>query len=211
MPKVRSERQERKAAQREAAERAKRNNALLWRAIIVVAVLAAVAYGYGRYRQGRLLDAVTTANYVGGEHVEGSITYKESPPVGGPHNIVWQNCGVYDAPIHNEHGVHSLEHGAVWITYRPGLPQDQVEMLRKVASDDYMLLSPYPGLSAPVVASAWNHQIALTGASDPRLQAFIDRYKTNPSTTPELGASCAGGIATTAVVDTLRTTGGMTR
>ena len=212
MRKERSGRQERKAAQREAAERSKRRNTLFWRAVLVVVVLGAGAVLYGHIRKGRLLDAVTSANYVGGTHVAGPISYKENPPVGGPHNIVWQNCGIYDAPIHNEHAVHSMEHGAVWITYRPGLPPDQVQMLKTVASDDFMLLSPYPGLPAPVVASAWNHQIRLDGASDPRLQAFIDQYKTNPATTPEFGASCAGGIGTTAAVDTLHTTAaGMVR
>lgn len=206
MRKERSERQERKAAQREAAQRSKRRTALFWRAVLVVVVLGAGAVLYGHIRKGRLLDAVTSATYAGGMHVAGPISYKENPPVGGPHNIVWQNCGIYDAPIHNEHAVHSMEHGAVWITYRPGLPPDQVQMLKTVASDDFMLLSPYPGLPAPVVASAWNHQITLDGASDPRLQAFIDEYKTNPATTPEFGASCAGGIGTTAAVDTLHTT-----
>jgi hypothetical protein len=208
MRKQRSERHERKAAQREAAERSRRRTALFWRAVVAVVVLGAAAVLYGRIRKGQLLDAVTTASYAGGMHVGGPIVYKESPPVGGPHNIVWQNCGIYDAPIHNEHAVHSMEHGAVWITYRPGLPADQVQMLKTVAADDFMLLSPYPGLPAPVVASAWNHQITLDGASDPRLQAFIDQYKTNPATTPEFGAPCTGGIATTAAADTLGATSG---
>jgi hypothetical protein len=96
-----------------------------------------------------------------------------------------------------------LEHGAVWITYRPDLPSDQVEMLESAASDDFMLLSPYPGLSAPVIASAWNHQIELESANDPRLQAFISEYKNNPQTTPEFGAPCAGGNSGPATADTL--------
>jgi len=203
MRKERSDRQERKAAQREAAERAKRRNALVWRGILVVAALGAAGYAYRLYSQRQLLQTVTTATYAAGMHLAGPIDYKEQPPVGGAHNVVWQNCGIYDVPIHNEHAVHSLEHGAVWITYRPDLPSDQVKTLDEIASDDFMLLSPYPGLAAPVVASAWNHQIRLDSATDPRLKAFIAEYKNNPQTTPEYGAPCAGGTSAPATADTL--------
>jgi Protein of unknown function (DUF3105) len=205
MKKDRNERQERKAAQIEAVERRRRRNALFLRGALVVALLGAAAFAYRLYAQRHLLDAVTTASYRAGLHVAGPIDYAERPPIGGPHNVVWQNCGIYDVPIHKEHAVHSLEHGAVWITYRPDLPPDQVQILRSTASDDFMLLSPYPGLPSPVVASAWNHQIRLDGAADSRLQPFIERYKNNPATTPEFGAPCAGGISATAEADTLRT------
>jgi hypothetical protein len=205
MRKDRNDRQERIAAQREAAERRRRRNALLWRGALVVIVLGAAAFSYRLYTQRHLLDAVTTATYRAGLHLAGPIDYTERPPVGGPHNVVWQNCGIYGEPIHNEHAVHSMEHGAVWITYRPDLPPDQVQILRNTASDDFMLLSPYPGLASPVVASAWNHQIKLDGAADSRLQPFIERYKNNPETTPEFGAPCAGGTSATAAADTLLT------
>jgi Protein of unknown function (DUF3105) len=203
--KDRNERQERKAALREAAERRKRRNALVVRGALVVAVLGAAAFAYRLYTQRHLLDAVTTASYPAGLHMAGEINYTESPPVGGAHNVVWQNCRIYDVPIHNEHAVHSLEHGAVWITYRSDLPADQVQILKRAASDDFMLLSPYTNLASPVVASAWNHQIRLDGAADPRLQPFIDRYKNNPETTPEFGAPCAGGTSATSTADTLQT------
>jgi hypothetical protein len=201
----RQERQERKTAQREAVEQRKRRNARLWRGVLVIVILVGAVLAYRYYARRRLLDAVKTTNYAAGMHVAGRIDYKETPPMGGPHNVVWQNCGVYGAPIHNEHAVHSLEHGAVWITYRGDLPADQLQVLKDVAADDFMLLSPYPGLSAPVVASAWNHQIALDGAADPRLRAFIDEYKNNPRSTPEFGAPCAGGVGATAEADTLDT------
>jgi hypothetical protein len=203
MPKPSTQRQDRKAAQREAAERKKQRDARIWRSVLAVVVIAAAIFGYRYYARQRALETVTTANDPAGMHLAGPIDYKESPPLGGPHNVVWQNCGIYDAPIHNEHAVHSMEHGAVWITYRMDLPADQVQALRNVASDDLMLLSPYPGLKAPVVASSWNHQIVLEGASDPRLRTFIEQYKNNPQTTPEFGAPCGGGTSASALADTL--------
>src|SRR4051794_24207945 len=87
-------------------------------------------------------------------HTPDNVDYPQNPPVGGDHAPVWQNCGYYDTPVRNENAVHSLEHGAVWITYRPDLPQDQVNRLRQLAaSQPYILVSPYPGLPAPIVAS----------------------------------------------------------
>jgi hypothetical protein len=59
-------------------------------------------------------------------HVGGNIDYDQDlgiPPAGGPHNPSWQNCGFYDELVRDENAVHSLEHGAVWITYQPDLPQ----------------------------------------------------------------------------------------
>jgi hypothetical protein len=204
----REEQRAAKAAQREASERRLQRGKLLVRAAIVLVALGAATVGYRFFQQRRLLDAVTTAAYPAGQHVAGRLTWKESPPVGGVHNVAWQNCGVYKEPIHNEHAVHSLEHGAIWITYRPDLPADQVQRLASLAADDYMLVSPYPGLPVPVVATAWNHQIRLEGAGDKRLVAFIDAYRNNPRNTPEFGAPCFGAIASTAATDTLATAAG---
>ncbi len=204
MAKARNDgRQERKAAMREAHDRRKRRNALLWRGVWVLVALGAAATVYQAYTHRQLLAAVTTGTYPAGLHAAGRIDYKENPPIGGAHNVVWQNCGIYDTPIHNEHAVHSMEHGAVWITYRTGLPADQVQALKEAAADDFMLLSPYPDLPAPVVVSAWNHQLTLDSAADPGLDAFIARYKNNPQTTPEFGAPCAGGTSGPAAADTL--------
>ena len=134
-----------------------------------------------------------------GQHTSGDVDYEQSPPVGGAHNPVWQNCGYYDKPIRDENAVHSLEHGAVWITYSPDLPQDQVTDLKNIAEDrSYILVSPYPDLSSntPVVASAWSKQEGLDGAEDPDLESFIQAYRQGPQT-PEPGAVCTGGTSTT--------------
>jgi Protein of unknown function (DUF3105) len=126
-------------------------------------------------------------------HVEGDVDYPQTPPVGGDHSPVWQNCGFYKAPIDNEKAVHSMEHGAVWITYRPNLPQKQQDKLRELASGQtYVLASPFSNLPKPVVASAWGKQLRLDGADDPRLKQFVRAFREGPQT-PEHGARCTGG------------------
>jgi hypothetical protein len=205
------ERQQRKAVARAAAEQQARRSALIRRVVVGVSVVMAIAVSYAFYTKSRLLQRVTTARYSAGQHVAGTITYTEKPPMGGPHNVVWQTCGVYEAPIHNEHAVHSLEHGAIWITYRPGLAPEQLQKLKALADDDFMLLSPYPDLGHAIVASAWNHQLTLDRADERSLSAFIAKYKNNPETTPEFGASCLGGTKALASEDSLRTVPGPMR
>ncbi len=125
-------------------------------------------------------------------HVTGDVNYPQSPPVGGDHDSRWQNCGVYDTPVRNENAVHSLEHGAVWLAYRPDLAADQVEVLRAFArSHTHILVSPYQGLTEAVVATAWGKQLRLDSVTDPRLALFVATYEEGPQT-PELGATCSG-------------------
>ncbi|MEU8194718.1 DUF3105 domain-containing protein [Microbispora amethystogenes] len=193
-------RREHLARMRADQKRKERRAALLMWGIgglVIVVLVALVAVWVVKDRSGKSLGAVKSFNYKGSDHSWTKVDYKENPPVGGQHNYYWQNCGIYDKPIHNEHGVHSLEHGAVWITYRPDLPKAEVDKLKTIASADYMLLSPYPNLPAKVVASSWDHQITLDGAEDPRLPEFVKKYKQNPTYTPEYGASCTGGVGTT--------------
>ena len=123
-----------------------------------------------------------------------TVSYDQTPPVGGSHSPVWQNCGVYSEPIANENGVHSLEHGAVWITYQPDLLDSEVQALQTLTrQSSFRLLSPYPDLPSPIVISAWGYQLHIEQADDPRLRFFIERYEQSPQG-PEPGAPCTGGI-----------------
>ncbi len=125
------------------------------------------------------------------QHRDGTIAYEQSPPAGGEHNPVWQNAGFYEQQVLRERAVHTLEHGAVWITYRPDLPEGQKEELRRIVeSQDCLLASPYP-VSTPVVASAWGKQLRLKSVDDPKLKEFILVYRKGPQT-PEPGAPCTG-------------------
>lgn len=125
-------------------------------------------------------------------HADGPITYAQDPPAGGPHAPIWQECGFYHFPISSENAVHALEHGAVWITYQPDLAPDQIDELRKMSRMREVLVSPYPGLDSPVVATSWGHQLRLGSADDPRLEDFISEYLDGPDA-PEPAAGCNDG------------------
>lgn len=125
-------------------------------------------------------------------HRPDRITYPMNPPVGGDHNPAWLNCGVYTVTLPAELAVHSLEHGAVWITYLPDLPADQVTTLKALTkAGDFRLLSPNPGQDSPIIMTAWGVQLKLQSTDDPRVQEFIGRYE-NPTDGPEYGAPCSG-------------------
>ena len=130
----------------------------------------------------------------GGKQTEGDFNYAHNTPADREHNPVWQNYAFYEEPIRDDASAHTLYHVPVPITYSPDLPQDEVERLRDLAqSEEYVLVSPYPDLDSPVVASAWGKQLKLESAEDPDLEQFIGAYSQGPQT-PEPGAACTGGI-----------------
>jgi hypothetical protein len=164
--------------------------------IIALAVVGSSGGGSGQLPAGTKVFAENNH-----QHVTGTVHYDRTPPAGGPHNAVWLNCGVYTQPVANENAVHDLEHGAVWITYRPNLSSAGVAHLRQfveshyVGQERYLVLSPYPGLPAPVVASAWGAQLRLGGPDDPRLAAFVAHFA-GGGQGGEQGAPCTGGTGT---------------
>lgn len=169
-------------------------------ALLIVVIIAIVVLRQVGQRSGGLAippPAQSQIEYfpnLSQTHTIDPVNYPQIPPVGGPHYPRWQDCGIYNEPLKNELAVHSLEHGAVWITYQPGLPQKDLDLLKTITQQtDHRLLSPYLDLPSPIVVTAWGYQLKLDYADDPRLMAFIQQYEQGP-TTPELGASCSGGI-----------------
>ncbi|PTL71414.1 hypothetical protein C1I63_00120 [Rathayibacter caricis DSM 15933] len=155
-------------------------------------IVAVTVIGNQQIVEARNIDGLQTFENEA-DHVTGAVEYPQTPPAGGPHNAVWMNCGVYDQPVPNENAVHDLEHGAVWATYDPSLPQSEVDSLIAALPDTYTVVSPYEGLESPIVLSAWDAQVAIDSPEDPRIDAFVERFW-QASTAPEPGAPCTGGI-----------------
>ncbi|HSV68340.1 MAG TPA: DUF3105 domain-containing protein [Mycobacteriales bacterium] len=129
------------------------------------------------------------------QHAESGkpVVYKQSPPFGGKHDPTWADCTgtVYAQPIRNENAVHTLEHGAVWVTYQPSLPAGDVAKLKGVVDGKpYTLMSPYPNLRTPVSLQAWGYQLFLDRLDMGLVKRFIRDLRSNPKNAPEPGGSC---------------------
>lgn len=170
--------------------------------LLAVAVITIVAFVITGSIQAREETAAAAKNPITGiqmypnltrNHVQTPVSYPQIPGVGGDHSATWTNCGIYSDPVNEERAVHSLEHGAVWISYKPGLSPTDVSILTAlVKGKPYVLLSPNPDQQESVTASAWGTQLTVPTADDSRLPVFIKAYAMGPQT-PEPGAACSGG------------------
>ncbi|MER6443232.1 MULTISPECIES: DUF3105 domain-containing protein [unclassified Streptomyces] len=152
--------------------------------------------GSGHFVTGK--DGVRTwSGKLSRNHVTKTVDYPMEPPVGGDHNQVWMNCNgdVYTKPVNNMNAVHSLEHGAVWVTYNDKASDADVKALaEKVKKTPYTLMSPVADQKDPVMLSAWGKQRTVTGASDPAVNSFFSEFVQGKQT-PEPGAACTNGLS----------------
>ncbi len=159
---------------------------------IVLALVAAVLFSSSPLRG--VPEGTETVAVGAPEHVEGDIHAEGEVPAGGAHDPIWQNCGFYDTQIRSENAVHSLEHGAVWITYDPNLGSDDIDRLRGFSRPlDKVLISPVPGQQVPVIATAWGSQLSLHDANDSRLDQFVNEFEGSLGA-PEPRGRCSGGV-----------------
>ncbi len=186
----------------------------MYRAVLIAFLLALTACTPPTPKKE--IVGLRTFQYQGGDVRSGSVDYPGSPPAGGPYNAMWQTCGAYTAPIYDEYAVHTLARGAVWATYRPGLPAAELTTLAAVLKTPIevtvpqpegsqqkpapkktvtalSLLSPRENLPAPIVLTVWNAQVSAQSADDENLKLFVETYGLAQDA-PESGAGCAGGF-----------------
>ncbi|MEU3776568.1 DUF3105 domain-containing protein [Streptomyces sp. NPDC032472] len=214
-PTDRNSRQARIAEMRRAERSRERRNKVV--AITVSTAVAAGLVGFGAWvlidrknkdaAAAKAVEAARTASVseeqswdpktLGRNHVETPVSYPMNPPVGGDHHPRWMNCNgdVYKNPVPQVNAVHSLEHGAVWVTYNEKAPQADIDQLAdRVAKTPYTLMSPVKEQSGTIMLSAWGKQVTVDSAADPRVKQFFTKYVQGPQT-PEPGAACTNGLA----------------
>ena len=161
--------------------------------VVFGCALVVVGCGNGGGRDaGKDIPGVEIERAPGRSHRQGEIDYPgKQPPSGGDHNPVPLTCGYYDQQPPDEYAVHSLEHGAVWVAHSPTTSAGDVAVLKQLATNPKVIVSPHEGLDSPVVLVAWERRLEVPSVNDPRIQQFIDAY-VGGEQAPEPDQACLG-------------------
>lgn len=190
---------EKAAKLRAEQERAEKRSQLMFRVgigalvVVLVGVVVFVALNRDSESPSETIAGLESNSDVTRNHVEGAVDYPNNPPLGGDHAPTWLGrvvgqCGAFAEPVPTENAVHSLEHGAIWITYDPELESDQVSTLEEYAEgESKIIVSPFEGMDTPIAVSGWGNQVKVDDASDERIEQFIDAFEGQG---PEPGAQC---------------------
>ncbi|CAN5630655.1 DUF3105 domain-containing protein [soil metagenome] len=126
-------------------------------------------------------------------HVTGTVEYDSTPPVHGAHAPQPGACGVHAEAIPDENQVHSLEHGAVGIQYRPDVDPQDIEKIEDIARsfDASVFSAPYPGMATPIAVSSWGELMRLETLDTGAINDYIAQFRGEG---PEEGASCSNSV-----------------
>jgi hypothetical protein len=136
----------------------------------------------GEYFQAQSRDHID----IGAKH----DAYNSNPPTGGWHYPTPAQTGIYDTPFPDEQLIHNLEHGHIWIAYKPNLPADQIEKLADIAKSygSKIIMTPREANDSPIAIVAWEHLFKLDSVDEPQIKVFIDAYRGHgPEIIPDFG------------------------
>ncbi len=130
-------------------------------------------------------DFSREVSFEGSEHISNGIRveYKSNPPASGTHWPTWLSDGVYNKEKPDEAVVHSLEHGRVWVSYRPSILEETKKELEKLLKgQSVVILTPRERNETDIALAAWQRLDTFNlnddGSFDKnRILDFIERYR----------------------------------
>lgn len=139
----------------------------------------------------------------GANHVPAGtkVEYNSNPPTSGPHYATSQPAGIYDSEIPDGNLIHSMEHGAVILWYKPaivgasqeatesssaaGLSKPDIDRLRQIFSSvpvSKKIMVPRQNLDVPLALTSWGRLLKLRAIDEAQIKNFME---TNEDRGPE--------------------------
>lgn len=179
---------------RERAESAARRRNIkktLW--IFGAIVIGAGVVAGGIWWTGRQAASAPGEFYpsIGQQHI--SLTnplpapYNSNPPSSGGHFPSPANWGIYDSEVNDRFFIHNLEHGGIWISYRPSVDAHVVEHLKAIVEEfggSKLVMGPRSANDMDVAVAAWTRVLKfnltdgdITDEQLNQIRAFYKAYK----------------------------------
>lgn len=158
---------------------------------VVLAVVGGIGYlfatsnqdGGSSYLLGEEIPDLGANHINQGERV---TTYNSNPPTSGPHWSTPQTCDFYTEEVPDEAVVHSLEHGAIWVTYKDKSLEGSMKSLFEKESAK-VLISPRSANDSLVAVASWGRLLKLDEFDEDQIIDFIGSNRNN---SPEPLAPC---------------------
>lgn len=137
------------------------------------------------------VEGVEEFEIIGREHIAQGTAgsgYNSNPPTSGPHWGAPATNGIHDEQLADEQTIHNLEHGHIWITYKPDISDEDRQKLAEIAkSDDWkVLISKRETNSNPIILVAWGRLLRLNEFNEAKIKDFIKTYRNRgPEKTPD--------------------------
>lgn len=117
----------------------------------------------------------------GNEHVNEKEYGGDEPPTSGPHAspIAW---GLYETEVRDDQVIHNMEHGGIYVSYNPELPQDQVDKLAALLFEPYsnpnfkpkkVILAPRAANTSPIILSSWLRSEKLQAFDQAKIEQYV--------------------------------------
>ncbi|QQG46331.1 MAG: DUF3105 domain-containing protein [Candidatus Niyogibacteria bacterium] len=169
--------------------------------IIIIAVIAAISFGLYLLVQNatpegedfsRQIPIMENISHiaVGGPLPE----YTSNPPTSGPHYGQTARSGFRAESIADQHIIHNLEHGDVWIAYHPRVTDEIKNQLKEFGAAK-VIIEPRETNDADIALAAWGRLDTFNIENNilpvQRIEDFIKRYSNRG---PEKIPGASGGI-----------------
>lgn len=155
---------------------------------IIFAVSAIIVGGiafWGFYYMDRAAEDLPGQSFPnqGQEHVTTTNhpAYNSNPPTSGWHYPKPAEWGAYKQEIPDEILIHNLEHGGIWISYKPGISQEVIEKLEDLQKKwgRKVIVAPRSANDTDIALAAWTRldKFSVSEFSDERAEKFIKAFR----------------------------------
>ena len=172
----------------EAIKRAKMRKRIRLISFIGIPILALGAFAWWGIRSASPLEPDMSTEYPnqGQAHIQENAehpAYNSNPPTSGWHYGSPAKLGFYDEELPDEALVHNLEHGEIWISFKPSV-SDEVKAELKNLLGPRVIITKRERNDTDIAVAAWTRldtfnleNGTLTDAQKTRINDFIKRWQ----------------------------------